>query len=158
MGNVGELFSGVEVFEDAQPDDGLLEVGVVTAEGLLEWSRMIGRAAVGTASKSRFAQTTKARSIKVTLSRKVLYELDGGDRTKLKSFKVKAEPAAISVCVPPSASCSGLVVMTTWGASATPGEQRCDEPVDDRHGHIAEVMHSAVEPGGGHQRRHRESR
>ena len=103
LGNVGELFGGVEVFEDARPDDGLLEVGVVTAEGLLEWSRMIGRAAVGTASKSRFAQTTKARSIKVTLSRKVLYELDGGDRTKLKSFKVKAEPAAISVCVPPSA-------------------------------------------------------
>ena len=29
-----------------------------------------------------------------------IYELDGGDRTKIKSFKVKVEPAAVSVCVP----------------------------------------------------------
>ena len=100
LGNVGELFGGVEVFEDARPDDGLLEIGVVTAEGLLEWSRMVGRAAVGTTSKSRFAETSKAHSVKVTLNRKVLYELDGGDRTKVRTFKVKVEPAAISVCVP----------------------------------------------------------
>ena len=45
-------------------------------------------------------QTTKARSVKVKLNRKVLYELDGGDRTKVKAFKVKAEPGAITVCVP----------------------------------------------------------
>ena len=46
LGNVGELFGGVEAFEDARPDDGKLELGVVTAEGLVEWGRMIARAAV----------------------------------------------------------------------------------------------------------------
>jgi diacylglycerol kinase (ATP) len=100
LGNVGELFGGVEVFEDARPDDGKLEVGVVTAEGLLEWGRMIARVAVGTASTSPLAQTTKARSVKVKLNRKVRYELDGGDRSKVKSFKAKIEPSAITVCVP----------------------------------------------------------
>jgi diacylglycerol kinase (ATP) len=100
LGNIGTLFGGVEAFEDARPDDGKLEVGVVTAEGLLEWGRIIARAAVGTASKSPFAQTTKARSVKVKLNRKVLYELDGGDRTKVKAFKVKVEPGAVTVCVP----------------------------------------------------------
>jgi diacylglycerol kinase (ATP) len=100
LGNVGDLFGGVEVFEDARPDDGKLELGVVTAEGLLEWGRMLARAAVGTASKSPFAQTTKASAVKVKLNRKVLYELDGGDRTKVKAFKVKVEPAAVTVCVP----------------------------------------------------------
>jgi diacylglycerol kinase (ATP) len=100
LGNTGKLFGGVDAFEDARPDDGRLEVGVVTAEGLLEWGRMIARAAVGTASRSPFAQTTKARSVKVKLNRKILYELDGGDRSKVKSFKVKVEPGAISVCVP----------------------------------------------------------
>ncbi len=30
---------------------------------------------------------TKGRSAKVTLSRKVLYELDGGDREKKKTFQ-----------------------------------------------------------------------
>jgi diacylglycerol kinase (ATP) len=100
LGNVGKLFGGVEAFEDALPDDGKLEVGVVTAEGLLEWGRMIARTAVGTPSKSPFAQTTKARSVKVKLNRKILYELDGGDRTKTKGFKVEVEEGAITVCVP----------------------------------------------------------
>ena len=43
---------------------------------------------------------TKAQTINVKLSRKVLYELDGGDRKKVKSFKVKVEPGAITVCLP----------------------------------------------------------
>jgi diacylglycerol kinase (ATP) len=100
LGNVGKLFGGVEVFEDARPDDGKLELGVVTAEGLLEWSRVLARTAAGGADKSPFAQTTKARSVKVKLNRKVLYELDGGDRKKVKAFKVKVEPGAVVVCVP----------------------------------------------------------
>lgn len=100
FGNVGKLVGGVEAFEDARPDDGKLELGIVTAEGLLEWGRMIARAAVGPVDKSPLAQTTKARSVKVKLNRKVLYELDGGDRTKVKTFKVKVEPGAVTVCVP----------------------------------------------------------
>ena len=59
----------------------------MTAEGLLEWGRMLARTAVGSASKSPFAQTTKAQSVKVKLNRKVLYELDGGDRTKVKAVQ-----------------------------------------------------------------------
>jgi diacylglycerol kinase (ATP) len=38
--------------------------------------------------------------VKVRLDRKVRYELDGGDRSKVKSFKVKVEAGALSVCVP----------------------------------------------------------
>jgi len=100
LGNVGKLFGGLEAFEDARADDGKLEVGVVTAHGVLDWSRLITRAVAGSVTQSPFAQTTKARDVKVKLSRKVVYELDGGDRTKVKTFKVKVEPGAISVCVP----------------------------------------------------------
>jgi len=102
LGNVGKLFGGVEAFEDARPDDGKLELGVVTAEGLLEWGRILARTAAGSAGASPFVQTTKASSVKVKLNRKVLYELDGGDRMKTKAFKVKVEPRAITVCVPRS--------------------------------------------------------
>jgi diacylglycerol kinase (ATP) len=38
--------------------------------------------------------------VQVKLKRKVLYELDGGDRTKVRSFKGKVEPGAVTVCVP----------------------------------------------------------
>ena len=100
LGNVGKLFGGVEAFDDAEPDDGFLELGVVTAEGPVQWARTIARTAVGSASDSPFVQVTKARSVKVKLDRKVLYELDGGDRTKVKAFEVEIEPGAVSVCVP----------------------------------------------------------
>jgi diacylglycerol kinase (ATP) len=103
LGNVGELFGGVEAFEDARPDDGLLELGVVTADDLLEWTRTIARTAVGASSTSPFVRVTKAKTASVTFDRKVLYELDGGDREKVKKLEIEVEPSAIEVCVPASA-------------------------------------------------------
>ena len=100
VGNVGNLFGGVQAFTDAKPDDGQLEIGVVTAEGLVQWARTLARTVVGTSEKSPFVQATRAKEIKVKLDRKVLYELDGGDRTKVKTLEVEIEPGAIEVCVP----------------------------------------------------------
>jgi diacylglycerol kinase (ATP) len=100
FGNLGDIFGGVDVFPDARPDDGMLEVGIVTAEGLVEWARTLARTAVGDPNRSPFVRTTKARAVKVRLDRKVRYELDGGDRSKVKSFKVKVEAGALSVRVP----------------------------------------------------------
>ena len=99
VGNVGELFGGVELFEGSRADDGLLEVGVLTATGVLETVRTVARVAVGSADDAAFARTTKAASVRVKMDRKVLYEVDGGDRTKVKSLRVDVEPSAIVVCV-----------------------------------------------------------
>jgi diacylglycerol kinase (ATP) len=107
MGNVGDLFGGIEVFADSKPDDGLLDVGVLTSEGAVQTVRAVARTAFGSAQKSPFVRVTKARSVRVKLDRKVPYELDGGDRTKVKSFKVDVEPGAITVCVPPGATRGG---------------------------------------------------
>ena len=103
-GNLGELFAGIEVFDDAEPDDGELELGVVRAEGLVEWLRTAGRAAVGKPSDSPFVQETRARTIEVQLDRKVPYELDGGARDAVRRYGVEVEPAAISVRVPAGAA------------------------------------------------------
>ena len=100
LGNVGKLFGGVEAFEDAHPDDGLLELGVVTAEGVREWAGTMVRAVVGTASKSPHAQTTKVRSVRIKMDRKVPYEIDGGDRKKTRKLRVEIEPDAVHLCVP----------------------------------------------------------
>jgi YegS/Rv2252/BmrU family lipid kinase len=100
VGNLGDLFGGIEVFADARPDDGKLEVGVITADGFSQWARTAARTVVANAEASPFVQATRAKSVKVTLSRKVVYELDGGDRAKTKTFKVQVEPAAVTLCVP----------------------------------------------------------
>jgi diacylglycerol kinase (ATP) len=100
LGNVGSLFAGVEVFDNAHPDDGMLELGVTNAEGIGEWARTFARTALGSATKSPFVQATKAKKVDVKLSRKVRYELDGGGRTTAKRLKIRVEPGAIRVRVP----------------------------------------------------------
>jgi diacylglycerol kinase (ATP) len=100
LGNLGSLFGGIEAFDDASPDDGLLEVGVTNAEGLGEWARTVARTAVGSSAKSPFVQVTKAKKLTASLDRKVPYELDGGDRKKVKKLKARVEPGAIAVAVP----------------------------------------------------------
>jgi YegS/Rv2252/BmrU family lipid kinase len=100
FGNVGNAFAGVKAFDDAHPDDGLLEIGVGSADGVFQWGRTLGRSAVSSAKKSRFVHMTKGRSAEVRLGRKVLYELDGGDRQKKKKFRVDVQPSAVTVCVP----------------------------------------------------------
>jgi diacylglycerol kinase (ATP) len=99
-GNVGALFGGVHVFADAEPDDGLIELAVVTAEGMAQWARTAARTLTGNPEQSPFFRMTKARKVKVKLNRKVLYEMDGGARTKVKAYRLKVEPGAVTVCVP----------------------------------------------------------
>jgi diacylglycerol kinase (ATP) len=99
VANVGKLFGGVELFEGSRADDGLLEVGVLTATGVLETVRTVARVAVASADDAALARTTKAASVRIKMDRKVLYEVDGGDRTKVKSLRVDVEPSAIVVCV-----------------------------------------------------------
>jgi YegS/Rv2252/BmrU family lipid kinase len=101
-GNVGSLFAGIEVFADAEPDDGLLDLAVITAEGLAQWARTVTRTVAGKPERSPFFRVTKAKKVSVKLDRKVLYELDGGAREKVKAYTLKIEPGAITVCVPAS--------------------------------------------------------
>jgi YegS/Rv2252/BmrU family lipid kinase len=101
VGNVGQLFGGVEAFEGAAPDDGSLEIGVVTADGAVAWMRTIARAALDTAAASPYTETTSAkREIRIRMDRKVPYEIDGGDRKKVRKLRIDVEPDAVQICVP----------------------------------------------------------
>jgi diacylglycerol kinase (ATP) len=100
FGNVGRLFAGISVFDCAQPDDGMLDLGVATPDGWAEWTRTIARTTFGSPAKSPFVRVTKGRVIDAKLGRKVLYELDGGARKKTRALRVEIEPAAVNVCVP----------------------------------------------------------
>lgn len=99
VGNVGRLFGGVELFEGSRPDDGLLEVGVLTADGTIQAVRTMARVIVAGADKAPSARTTKASSVRIKTEQKVPYEVDGGDRKKVTNLRVDVEPGAVVVCV-----------------------------------------------------------
>jgi diacylglycerol kinase family enzyme len=97
---MGTLAAGVVAFPDAQPDDGLLEIGVITADSALQWARVLSRLVVSDARHSPFAHVGHGRTVKVELDRPTIFELDGGARKEKKKFRVSVEPRAITVCVP----------------------------------------------------------
>jgi YegS/Rv2252/BmrU family lipid kinase len=100
FGNVGKVLGGMTVFPDAVPDDGLLEAGIVTAKGLVDWGRALGRTAIGDPEGSPFVRTASGRAFEIRLDRKLPYELDGGERPPTKRIRVAIEPASVSICVP----------------------------------------------------------
>ena len=100
IGNMGQLTGGIEAFPDARPDDGVLDVGVITADSLLDWSRALSRTAIGQAARSPFVEITQGRRIDIRTDRSLLYEIDGGERDKIKKLKVRTKPGAIRVKVP----------------------------------------------------------
>jgi diacylglycerol kinase (ATP) len=99
-GNVGKILGGVEVFREAQPDDGLLELGVVTARNPVDWVRTLARVAGGGAERSPFVEMTAGRSFRIRFDRKLAYELDGGARPAVREMRIKVHPRSVTICVP----------------------------------------------------------
>ena len=103
-GNVSKLLGGVEAFSGAQPDDGLLELGVVTAKNPVEWARTLGRVALGEAEISPFVEVTRGRRFRLRFGRRFPYELDGGARPAVKKVRIKVHPSSIKICIPANAA------------------------------------------------------
>jgi YegS/Rv2252/BmrU family lipid kinase len=100
VGNLGTITGGITAFEDARPDDGRLEVAVVTASGPWQWARVLTRLAVGRTEKSALVNLTSGRRVDVRFAKKTRYELDGGDRPPTRRLKIRTEPNALTVRVP----------------------------------------------------------
>ncbi|MEZ5125091.1 MAG: diacylglycerol kinase family lipid kinase [Thermoleophilia bacterium] len=100
VGNVGHLIAGMTAFPNALPDDGVLDVGVITAEGALEWARMLSRTVLGDPASSPFVETTTGRSVTVSLAHAMPYEVDGDTRPAVRRLNIVVRPAALAVRVP----------------------------------------------------------
>lgn len=99
-GNVGTLFGGIEVFPEARPDDGALELGVVTARNAAQWARTLGRVAAGQPARSPFVRVTRGKRIRIKFREESGYELDGGARKPAGKLRINVRPGSIRVCVP----------------------------------------------------------
>jgi YegS/Rv2252/BmrU family lipid kinase len=98
--NVGKILGGVEAFPEAQPDDGRLDLGVVTARNPAQWARTFGRLALGDPDGSPFVSVTQGKTFKIRFAQKVRFELDGGARPAGKKLRIEVHPGSITVCVP----------------------------------------------------------
>jgi YegS/Rv2252/BmrU family lipid kinase len=100
IGNVGDVVGGISAFPDANPTDGILDIGVITADSGLDWIRTLTRSVVGAPAKSPFIQTTTGTSFDIRMKQPLPYEIDGSERGTTKHMKTKVKPQAITICVP----------------------------------------------------------
>ena len=111
VGNVGELKAGVKVFPDALPDDGELEVGIVTASTFREWAGVAAKVAVRRQATSPNVHLSRGSKIDVTWApgasaktkkraSRTPFELDGGAKGTARRLKYRTEPGALHLLVP----------------------------------------------------------
>jgi diacylglycerol kinase family enzyme len=100
VGNVGDVIGGISAFPDASPDDGVLNIGVITADSGLDWLRTLSRSMVSDPTKSPFVRTTTGTSFDVRMKVPLPFEIDGSERGTTRRIKTKVKPQAITICVP----------------------------------------------------------
>jgi diacylglycerol kinase (ATP) len=100
VGNVPRATGGLLVFNDARPDDGILDIGVVTAVGSVQWLRVLSRVALHRGEGSPFVSTVQGRTVDVTFGKPVVYELDGGVRPATDVLHFEVQPSAVAIRVP----------------------------------------------------------
>jgi YegS/Rv2252/BmrU family lipid kinase len=108
IGNVGRLQGGVRLIPDAEPDDGRLDVAILTPKSLGHWATL-GWAVLRHREKVPGMEVYSARRIKVVSDRPQPRQLDGDLIEPHRSLKVSVRPKALLLCVPEPAESPDLV-------------------------------------------------
>ncbi len=102
IGNLGRIQGGLEVLPGAEPDDGLLDVGVLETRLLGGWLRLAGRLLLGRGVRPSGPplELFRARRVEIDCSRPEPIERDGELGTRTRHIAVEAMPGALTLCVP----------------------------------------------------------
>jgi diacylglycerol kinase family enzyme len=97
VGNCGTVSGGLEVFPNAEPDDGHLDVAVLSARTARDWISVLWRLVRHRAQRPELVARFTGTSVDVRTTRPMAYELDGEDRPPARELHVEIEPAALVV-------------------------------------------------------------
>jgi diacylglycerol kinase family enzyme len=99
VANVGRLQGGIPLLPDAVPDDGWLDVAVLTPRGITDWVRL-GWGVIMRRGGSRQLETFRAKKVEVHSDREQARELDGDVVAPARILVARISPAALVLCVP----------------------------------------------------------
>lgn len=97
VGNFGEISGGLEVFPDAAPDDGRLDIAVMSASNVREWASVLWRLVRGQPPRLDLARRTQGAHVVVEQQHARAYELDGEAREPTGLLEFSVEPKALTV-------------------------------------------------------------
>ena len=99
VGNVGKLQGGIPLLPDARPDDGWLDVAVLSPHTIGHWLAMAW-GVLRRRREVRRMETFRARHVEVYSDRPQPRELDGDLIEPDRSLDVAIRPGALLLCVP----------------------------------------------------------
>lgn len=99
VANVGRLQGGVVLLTDAEPDDGYLDVAVLTPHALRHWLAL-GWAVIRRRDRVPRMEVYRARRVEITSNRTQPRELDGDLIEPGRVLRVQIRRRALWLCVP----------------------------------------------------------
>jgi diacylglycerol kinase family enzyme len=99
VGNVGRLQGGVRLLSEATPDDGQLDVAILTPNNLSHWAALAWAVVRGRKSVP-LMETYTAKRVEIFSNRAQPRQLDGDLIEPGKSLKISVKPKALLLCVP----------------------------------------------------------
>jgi diacylglycerol kinase (ATP) len=108
-GNVGALQGGVPLLPDAQPDDGQLDLVVLTARSVAGWLAVLLHVLLRRSGASSRVLRRSFAELRVDIDRPHLWELDGEVMGRTRQLVITVEPGVLLVRVPtpPGPSAAG---------------------------------------------------
>ncbi|WP_433084131.1 diacylglycerol/lipid kinase family protein [Dactylosporangium sp. CA-052675] len=100
VANVGRLQGGLPLLPDAEPDDGCLDVAVLTPRHVGDWVRLAGGVLLRRGPATHGLETFRARSVEIHAARDEPRELDGDVIAPARRLAARVRPGALVVCVP----------------------------------------------------------
>lgn len=99
VANVGQLFGGLQLIPDAHPDDGLVDLLLVSADSPAGWASVAGRMLSGAADTTGLERARGTRVV-IETAEPVPYQLDGDTAGECRHFEASVVPRALTVMVP----------------------------------------------------------
>lgn len=99
VGNVGRLQGGVRLLPEAEPDDGQLDVAVITPRTVGHWAALAG-AVLRRRERVPRMEVFRGRRVAVASDRAQPRQLDGDVISPGRSLTVTVRPSALLLCVP----------------------------------------------------------
>lgn len=99
VGNVGRLQGGVRLLAEASPDDGKLDVAVLSPRSLRHWAQL-GWAVLRRHERIPLMETYRAERVEIRSNRVQPRQLDGDLIDPGKSMKIHVRHRALLLCVP----------------------------------------------------------
>jgi YegS/Rv2252/BmrU family lipid kinase len=100
VGNVGALQGGMPLLPEAAPDDGMLDVVVLTAQGLAGWLRVATHVLLRRPGATEHVMRRTFRELRINISRAHLWELDGEVMGRTRQIVITVRPGTLLVRVP----------------------------------------------------------